>query len=67
MAHFPRSLIEFQRRFPDESACAAHLAQARWPNGFRCLSIGVEMLTGIGVQMLTTPQVEEVAACPGST
>jgi hypothetical protein len=30
------------------------------------VSIGVQMLTGIGVQMLTTPQVEEVAACPGS-
>ncbi|MGZ9112908.1 MAG: hypothetical protein ACXW3X_18030, partial [Rhodoplanes sp.] len=30
------------------------------------LSIGVQMLTGIGVQMLTTPQVAEVAACPGS-
>ena len=27
MADFPRSLIEFQRRFPDERACAAYLAQ----------------------------------------
>jgi hypothetical protein len=26
MADFPRSLIEFQRRFPDEGACAAYLA-----------------------------------------
>lgn len=40
MADFPRSLIEFQRRFPDERACAAYLAQARWPDGFRCLSCG---------------------------
>lgn len=27
---FPRSLIEFQRRFPDEAACASYLAAARW-------------------------------------
>lgn len=40
MADFPRSLIEFQRRFPDEAACAAYLAQARWPDGFRCPSCG---------------------------
>jgi hypothetical protein len=36
MADFPRSLIEFQRRFPDEGACAAYLARARWPDGFCC-------------------------------
>ena len=35
MTDFPRSLIEFQRRFPDEGACAAYLAQARWRQGFR--------------------------------
>src|SRR5512144_1591805 len=40
MAEFPRSLIEFQRRFPDERACAAYLAQARWPDGFRCPGCG---------------------------
>lgn len=40
MADFPRSLIEFQRRFPDERACAAYLAQVRWPDGFRCPSCG---------------------------
>ena len=36
MFDFPRSLLEFQRRFPDERACAAYLADARWPDGFRC-------------------------------
>jgi hypothetical protein len=34
MADFPRSLIEFQRRFADEKACAVYLADARWPDGF---------------------------------
>src|SRR5512143_2119442 len=36
MFDFPRSLLEFQRRFPDERACAAYLADVRWPDGFRC-------------------------------
>ena len=36
MFDFPRSLLEFQRRFPDERACAAYLADTRWPDGFRC-------------------------------
>ena len=40
MAEFPRSLIEFQRRFPDERACASYLAQVRWPDGFRCPACG---------------------------
>ncbi len=38
MAEFPRSLPEFQRRFPDDAACAAYLAEARWPAGFVCPS-----------------------------
>jgi transposase-like protein len=33
---FPHSLPEFQRLFPDESACAAYLEHARWSNGFIC-------------------------------
>jgi len=36
MPDFPRSLIEFQRRFPDEEACAEYLLALRWPNGFVC-------------------------------
>jgi transposase-like protein len=36
MTDFPRSLLEFQRRFPDEAACAAYLAETRWPDGFVC-------------------------------
>src|ERR1019366_7799195 len=36
MPDFPTSLIDFQRRFLDEAACAAWLFEARWPVGFRC-------------------------------
>ena len=36
MTDYPRSLIDFQHRFPDEAACAAYLAVLRWPDGFCC-------------------------------
>lgn len=34
--HQPLSRAEFDRRFPDEAACAEHLAALRWPGGFVC-------------------------------
>jgi transposase-like protein len=33
---FPTSLAEFQMQFSTEEACAAFLAQSRWPDGFIC-------------------------------
>ena len=33
---FPTSLLEFQRLFPDDSACAGYLEGVRWENGFEC-------------------------------
>ena len=33
---FPTSLVQFQRLFPDDGACAAYLEKARWENGFIC-------------------------------
>ena len=33
---FPTSLPEFQRVFPDDSACAKYLEAMRWPEGFAC-------------------------------
>jgi hypothetical protein len=36
MSDVPSSLIDFQRRFPDEAACAAWLFTVRWPAGVRC-------------------------------
>jgi hypothetical protein len=38
---FPRSLLDFQRLFPDEEACAAYLEDTRWPEGFVCPTCGV--------------------------
>ena len=36
----PKSLISFQRMFPDEAACAAWLFSMRWPEGFQCPGCG---------------------------
>ena len=51
MIDFPRSLPEFQGRFPDEAACVAYLATARWPHGFRCPACG----HGKGWELSTRP------------
>jgi len=40
MADYPLSLFAFQRRFPNDAACAAYLADARWSNGFVCPACG---------------------------
>lgn len=38
---FPQSLPEFQKLFPDDTACAAWLEKARWADGFACPHCGV--------------------------
>lgn len=40
MARRYASLIEFQRRFPDEASCALLLFERRWPDGFTCPACG---------------------------
>lgn len=37
---FPRSIVDFQERFPDDAACLDYLADSRWPEGFRCPACG---------------------------
>jgi predicted RNA-binding Zn-ribbon protein involved in translation (DUF1610 family) len=36
----PRTLLEFQRDFPDEDACVRYLVSRRWPAGFVCPACG---------------------------
>src|ERR671927_929686 len=40
MGELPRSLPEFEARFPGEAACARWLLARRWPDGFRCPACG---------------------------
>lgn len=72
MADFPRSLVEFERRFPVERTCAAYLAQVRAgrtasavrldPHHDDCLSLNDVMLV--------SPHLEQVrrmrARSPGT-
>src|SRR5712692_1920501 len=33
---FPKTVLEFQRRFATEDACLRYLTESRWPDGFVC-------------------------------
>lgn len=63
MAEFPRSLIEFQKRFSDEAECAAYLREARWPKGFVCPACGGVRGWGLATKAWT----HECAACHKQT
>lgn len=63
MTDFPRSLIEFQHRFPDEAACAAYLFAARWPSGFSCPGCGKTKAW----ELQTKPWTYECAGCGKQT
>ncbi|MEK7817311.1 MAG: IS1595 family transposase [Actinomycetota bacterium] len=42
---FPRTLIEFQRRFAEPLACRSYLVASRWPEGYRCPRCGCQEST----------------------
>ena len=63
MPDFPRSVLEFQRQFPDEAACAAWLSAARWPEGFRCPACGHDHAWELGTKAWTF----ECATCRRQT
>src|SRR3954453_16804574 len=53
MAELPRSLPEFEARFPDDAACARWLLAKRWPDGFRCPARGHAEAWELGRERLT--------------
>src|SRR4051794_36134431 len=53
MTDFPRSLPEFERRFPDEAACAEWLLERRWGSGFACPECGHDRFWRLGRKVLT--------------
>ena len=63
MSDFPRSILAFQRQFPDEAACAAWLSASRWPDGFCCPSCG----HGKGWKLATRAFTWECAGCGKQT
>ena len=40
MEDYPRTLLDFEKRFASEKACREYLARVRWPDGFRCPRCG---------------------------
>lgn len=63
MPAFPRSLVDFQRQFPDAAACAAWLAEKRWPQGFVCPACDGRK----GWALKTKAATVECAACGRQT
>src|SRR5919199_3222668 len=53
MADFPTSLPAFERRFPDEAACAEWLLERRWGSGFACPECGHGGYWRLGRKVLT--------------
>src|SRR4051794_41737390 len=53
MTDFPTSLPEFERRFPDEAACAEWLLEHRWGGGFACPGCGHDRFWRLGRKVLT--------------
>lgn len=40
MEDYPRTLMEFERRFHSEQACMEYIFRLRWPDGYRCPRCG---------------------------
>src|SRR5437764_12645200 len=59
MAELPRSLPEFEARFPNDAACARWLLAKRRPDGFRCPACGHAEAWELGRERLTL----QCAAC----
>lgn len=54
----PMSLLEWQKRFGTEKACAAAIAKFRWPNGFICPTCGHD-----SAWFITTRKVYQCCNC----
>jgi hypothetical protein len=59
---FPRTLVQFQDRFPDESHCWAYLGRARWPRGFECPRCGGRGVSSLPVAALTSDEGADIRA-----
>jgi hypothetical protein len=60
MTDYPRTLLEFQKLFPDEAACTIHLERIRWPEGFKCPYCGQ---VGDPYRIQARPRVLECRQC----
>ena len=61
---YPATLLDFQRMFPDEAACAEYLYELRWPDGFICSDCG---RSGEPYRIRTRPTVFQCRPCGHQT
>jgi hypothetical protein len=61
---FPTSLLEFQKVFPNDDACAKYLETLRWPSGFVCPDCG---WTGEPYRFNARPSVLRCRKCKFNT
>lgn len=61
---FPTSLPDFQRLFPDDTACASYLERARWREGFVCRKCGE---AGDPFRFASRPHVLRCRVCRADT
>ena len=61
MEDYPKTLLEFERRFASDESCREYLAALRWPEGFRCPRCGHER------SWLNSRGLCECAACHRQT
>ncbi len=55
---FPKTLLEFESRFPNERACWAALRRMRWPQGFVC-----PRCLGTKNSFISTRRLEQCSRC----
>lgn len=60
----PTTHIDFQRMFPDESACLLYLEKMRWPNGFVCENCSA---VGEPFRFAARPKALKCRACQQDT
>lgn len=56
----PTTLMDFQRMFPSEAACADYLERVRWPDGFSCPHCNAK---GEPYRFAAKPEVLRCRAC----
>ena len=61
MEDYPKTLLEFERRFDSDEACREYLVALRWPEGFRCPRCGHER------SWLNSRGLSECAVCHRQT
>lgn len=63
-AEQPRSMLDFQRMFPSEAACADYMERVRWPDGFVCPSCRAK---GEPYRFAAHPAILECRSCKKET